>query len=157
MKFSKRIAIALALIVTGSGAVYAYGKHDDWRMTPREKADFIGDRVAKKLALNAGQRQNFDTLAQLVVQIVADARAGREAQLEEIGRLLEEPSFNQARALEIVRQKTALVEDKAPLVVSSLAVFLDSLNAEQKQQLREFVEHRHRHHRHHGERQGVDG
>ncbi|MCP4387774.1 MAG: hypothetical protein GY802_05740, partial [Gammaproteobacteria bacterium] len=57
--------------------------------------------------------------------------------------------FNQARALEIVQQKTQMVNEKAPLVVSSLAVFLDSLSAEQKAQLQDFVKN-HRHQGRHG-------
>lgn len=60
---------------------------------------------------------------------------------------MQEPSFNQARAMEIVQQKTRIVNEKAPLVISSLAVFLDSLNVEQKRELQEFVKN-HRHHRH---------
>ena len=63
--------------------------------------------------------------------------------------LIQAPSFDQARALELIREKTSLVNEKAPQVIASLAVFLDSLNSEQKQQLEEFIEHRREHHEHH--------
>ena len=104
--------------------------------------------------LNAAQQQNFDALAELVAGIVTEARADREAQMQEIGALLDEPSFNQARALELIGQKPDLVNEKAPLVISSLAVFLDSLTPEQKDKLQEFIEHRRNHHRHHHESEG---
>jgi hypothetical protein len=39
-----------------------------------------------------------------------------------------------------------MINEKAPMVISSLAVFLDSLSAEQKQQLQDFLQnHRHGH------------
>lgn len=151
MKLSTRIIAAVLLIAGSSGVVYAFSKHGDWGMTPQEKAEFVTERVTKKLELNAEQRQNFASLAELVTGIVTEARADRKAQMEEIAGLLDEPSFNQARALELVQQKTGLINEKAPLVISSLAVFLDSLNAEQKDKLQEFVEHRRHHHRHGGE------
>jgi len=147
MKLSTKITTAVLLVVGSSGAVYAFSKHSDWHMTPEEKVEFVTDRVTKKLDLDSQQQQNFTTLAETVAQIMLDARATKEQHVTEIGELLQDPSFNQARAMEMVQQKTLMINEKAPLVISSLAVFLDSLNAEQKQQLQDFVKN-HRHHRH---------
>ncbi|CAD7849204.1 MAG: hypothetical protein [Olavius algarvensis Gamma 3 endosymbiont] len=147
MKLSTKIITAVLLVAGSSGVVYAVSKHGDWHMTPEEKVEFVTDRVTKKLDLDNQQRQNFTTLAETVAQIMLDAKAGKQQQINEIGALLQEPSFNQARAMEIVQQKTQMVNEKAPLVISSLAVFLDSLNTEQKQELQEFIKN-HRHHRH---------
>jgi Spy/CpxP family protein refolding chaperone len=77
-----------------------------------------------------------------------DAKITKAQNVTEIEALLQEPSFNQARALELVQQKTSMINEKAPLVITSLAVFLDSLTVEQKQQMQEFIQHRHQHHRH---------
>ena len=147
MKLSTRIITAVLLVAGSTGVVYAFSKHGDWGMTPAEKAEFVSDRVTKKLDLDAEQQQKFDDLAALVLDIVLEAKASREQQMGEVTRLLEDPSFNQARAIELVQQKTQLVNEKAPLVIGSLAVFLDSLNVEQKQELQELLKHRH-HHRH---------
>ncbi len=152
MKLSTGIVTAVLLVVGSSGAVYAFSKHGDWGMTPAEKAEFVTERVTKKLELDAAQRQNFSELANLVSGIVTEARAGKREQFEELSQLIEQPSFDQARALELVRQKTEMINEKAPQVIASLAVFLDSLDDSQKQQVKEFIEHRHRHHGHHGER-----
>ena len=43
-----------------------------------------------------------------------------------------------------------MINEKAPQVIASLAIFLDSLNAEQKQEMLEFVKH-HREHNRHGD------
>jgi len=151
MKLATGIVVAVLLVAGSSGAVYAFSRHGDWGMTPEEKADFVTERVSKKLELDAAQRQNFSELASLLTGIVAEARAGKREQFEELSAMIEQPSFDQARALELVRQKTEMINQKAPQVIASLAVFLDSLNATQKLQLKEFIEHRHRHHGRHGE------
>ena len=154
MKLSTRIITAVLLVAGSSGVVYAFGKHGDWGMTPAEKAEFVSERVTKELGLDSQQQQKFDELANLVVEIMQQAKAGREEQVSEISQLLEDPSFNQARALELIQQKTQLVNEKAPLVIGSLAVFVDSLNSEQKQELQEFMQRRHS--RGHGHGYGHD-
>lgn len=147
MKISTKIIIAVLAVAGSSSAVYAFGRHGGgWHMTPDEKVEFVTERVTKKLELDGQQRQNFSALAESVAQIMLDARASREQHIDEISSLLQEPSLNQARLLEMVQQKTRMINEKAPLVVSSLAVFLDSLNAGQKQQLQELLEHKRRHH-----------
>ena len=150
MKLSTRIITAVLLIAGSSGVVYAFGKHNDWGMSPEEKIEFVTDRVTSKLDLDSQQQENFSKLAQTVAQLMLDAKATREQQVNEIGALLQDPSLNQARALELVQQKTQMINENAPLVITSLAVFLDSLNAEQKQQLQDFLQHHRRHHRQQG-------
>ena len=147
MKLSTRIITAALLIAGSSGAVYAFSKHNDWGMSPEEKVEFVTERVTRKLDLDSQQQQNFTELAATVVQIMQDAKITKVQNFTEIGALLQESSFNQARALELVQQKTSMINEKAPLVITSLAVFLDSLSVEQKQQMQEFVQHRHRHQR----------
>jgi protein CpxP len=148
MKLSTRIITAALLIAGSSGAVYAFSKHNDWGMSLEEKVEFVTERVTRKLDLDSQQQQNFTELAGAIAQIMQDARITKAQNLTEIEALLQEPSFNQARALELVEQKTRMINQKAPLVITSLAVFLDSLSVEQKQQMQEFMQHRHQHHRH---------
>ena len=148
MKLSTRIITAVLLIAGSSGAVYAFSKHHDWGMSPEEKVEFVTERVTSKLDLDSQQQQNFAELAATFVQIMQDAKITKAQNLTEIEALLEEPSFNQARALELIQQKTRMVNEKAPLVITSLAVFLDSLSVEQKQKMQKFMQHRHQHHRH---------
>lgn len=147
MKISTRIIAAVLLVAGSSGAVYAFSKHGGWGMTAEEKVELISDRVTRKLNLDDQQREKFAELAELVAVTLQEVKPGRDQHFAELGSLLQEPSFNQARALEMIQQKTQLVNEKAPLVISSLAVFLDSLSGEQKQQLQEFMQHRHEHHR----------
>ena len=145
MKLSTRIIAAVLLVVGSSGIVYAVSKHGDWGMTPEEKVDFISDRVTKKLDLTESQRQKFADLANSVVMTLQAVKPEREQHMAEISGLLKQPVFDQARALQLVQQKTQLVNDSAPGLIASLGEFVDSLNDEQKQQLQEFLQHRHKH------------
>ena len=146
MKLSNRIIAAVLLIAGSSGAVYAFSKHNDWGLSAEEKAEFVTERVTRKLDLDGQQQQYFAELARSVVQIMQDVRITRTQNVTEIETLLQEPSFNQSRVLELVQEKTRVINEKAPLVVASLAIFLDSLSVEQKQQMQEFLKHRHQHH-----------
>lgn len=150
MKLSSKAIIAILTLIGGTGAVYAFGKHGGWHMSTEEKVEFATERVTKKLELDTDQRQKFITLAEAVGQIMAEVRADRQQNIDQISELLQQPNFDQARALQLLQQKTQLINDRAPLVISSLAEFLDSLEPGQKQQLQELLRHR-RHGRHGGE------
>jgi Spy/CpxP family protein refolding chaperone len=110
MKLSTRIITAVLLVVGSSGVVYAFSKHGDWGMSSAEKVEFVGDRVSKKLGLDDFQRQNFDQLAQTVVEIMQEVKPSREQGINEISELLQEPGFDQAQALQLVQQRTRLFD-----------------------------------------------
>jgi len=148
MKLSTRIITAVLLVVGSSGVVYAFSKHGDWGMSSAEKVEFVGDRVTKKLGLDEVQRQNFDLLANTVVEIIDEVKPSREQRISEISELLKAASFDQAQALELVQQRTRLIDEKAPEVIASLAIFVDSLNSDQREQLQEFIQHHRKHHGH---------
>jgi Spy/CpxP family protein refolding chaperone len=150
MKLSTRIITAVLLVAGSSGVVYAFSKHGDWGMTPAEKIEFVSDRVSKKLELDDAQRQKFTDFAETVSGIMQEVKLSREQRHTEIASLLEEPALDQARALQLVQQRTRMIDEKAPEVIASLAIFLDSLNTEQRAELQEFIDKRHDNHRHGG-------
>ena len=148
MKVSTRIITAILLIAGSSGAVYAFSKHGDWGMTPAEKIEFVSERVTRKLDLDETQSANFARLAKTVVNVMQQVKPTREQRNDEVMQLLQEPGFDQGRALQLVQKRTRLIDEKAPEVIAELAIFLDSLTPPQRQQLQEFVEHRHGRHGH---------
>ena len=148
MKLSKRIVIAALVIAGSTGAVYAYGKHNHWGMTPEEKVEFVTERVTRKLELDAAQQQNFSQFAGKMAEVMQQIRPSSEQRGEMISELLESPSLDQAKTLELVQTRTRVIDEKAPEVIASLALFLDSLTPEQRQQVQEFALHRHHHHKH---------
>jgi Spy/CpxP family protein refolding chaperone len=147
MKKSTKI-IAIAVVALGvTSTVFAFGAHKGWRMSPEDRAEFMTGKITEKLELNATQQQNLQVLSATILDIMSDVRSGRAEHMETVQQLLSEPTLDQAKALEMIRLKTEMVNAKAPEVVASIAGFLDSLDDEQKQQLREHMNNR-MHHRH---------
>lgn len=147
MKKSTKIIIASLLVVGVSGGVFAYGKSGHWNMAPEEKAEFVTNRITKKLDLNENQQRNLQVLADDMLVLMKDMKAGRQAHMNQIQEMLGEPVLDQGKALQMINGKTRQIQSKAPALVASLAVFLDSLNPEQKAELQEFASKR-MHHRH---------
>lgn len=154
MKKSTKIIIAAITALGLSGGVFAYGKHNSWKMTPEDKAEFVIERVTDKLELNEAQQANLKVLADDMIQLMTEVRAGHEEHKSRIQNLIAEPVLDQTKALQMIQDKTQQINDRAPAVLASLASFLDSLNGEQKAELQEFMGKR-MHHRH-GEHQRYD-
>jgi Spy/CpxP family protein refolding chaperone len=147
MKKSTKI-IAIAIVTLGvTSTVFAFGAHHGWRMSPEDKAEFMTGKITEKLELNTSQQQQLQTLSATVLQIMNDVRSNRVDHMDTVQRMLSEPTLDQSKVLEMIRQKTDMINETAPDVVASIAGFLDSLDAEQKQQLREHMQNR-MHHRH---------
>ena len=155
MKKSSKIIIASVLTVGVAGGVFAYGAHHHYsNMTPQEKAEMISDRVERKLELNQEQRQNLDVLALHIADLMQEVKKNRQARMQMFDELISDGPIDQAALLQKINDKTALVNEKAPELVAKVAGFVDSLDADQKAEIRDMVEHRrgHRfggHHDHH--------
>lgn len=149
MKKATKITVAAILILGVATSVYAYGAHHHWNMSPEEKAEFVTDRIIDKLELDANQQQGLHDLAGTLIEIMDDARANHDEHMDLVQRLISAPTLDQAQALEMIRQKTQLINEKAPQAIASLAGFLDSLNEDQKTKLGEFAGRRMEHHYRH--------
>ena len=145
-KSTKFIAIAIATLGVTS-TVFAFGAHQGWRMSPEDKAEFMTGKITEKLELNTSQQQNLKSLSETVLQIMKDVRSNRVDHMDTLQAMLSEPTLDQAKALEMVRQKTDMINARAPAVVASVAGFLDSLDSDQKELLREHMNSRMDHHR----------
>lgn len=140
MKKSTKILIASAVILGASGGVFAFGKHHNhWKFSPEEKAAFVTERVVDKLTLDDSQQLNLQAFVEEVLDSMEEIKADRETHMAEIEALLAEPAFDQGRALQMIQSKTQQISDRAPAAIASLAVFLDSLNTEQKAQVQSFA------------------
>ncbi len=154
MKKSSKIILITVLTVGVAGGVFAYGAHHHFsNMTPQEKAEMISDRIDRKLELNDIQKQNLDALALHVAGLMQEVRENGQARFQMMDEVLSDEPVNQAVLLQKINEKTLMVNQKAPELVSKLAGFIDSLDTEQKTEIKEMIEQR-RSHRFgpHGER-----
>jgi Spy/CpxP family protein refolding chaperone len=145
-KVIKIIAVGLLTIGVVGGA-FAYSSHQHWKMSPTEKAEFVNKRIAGKLDLTEIQQLELKVLTDKLVEMIIEVKDSRHAQMDEIHQLVSAPVFDQGRALQLVQQKTEMINLKAPELVASLAGFLDSLDSSQKSELEDFMKH-HKHNRH---------
>ena len=157
MKKSTKILIATAMILGVSGGVFAFGKHNHWGISPEDKAEFVCERITKKLNLNELQQQNLQALVGEAMDLMREMRAEKAANKAEVEALLTPQVFDQNKALQMIQTKTQRINDKAPAVVASLAVFIDSLDEDQRAKVQSFVangmHHGHRHSDHGHERE----
>lgn len=136
-----------ALLFGGLGAVWAHKHAHGWRSMSEAditqmKARFV-ERAAGQLALDAAQKQRLQVLADSVqAQHQALRGAGTDPRAE-LQSLVAGSSFDRAKALSLLQDKTAAVQAQGPAVVGALADFWDGLNAEQQQKLRDMMD-RHR-------------
>ena len=134
-----------ASIAVGGLTACSSGHHQRGPMTAEKMAEVRGkmvDRVSKKLDLNEAQKAKLITLAdQLEAQRTAffgkttDPRA-------EVQAIVSGVKFDRARAQTLMEEKTRAIQAHSPEVINALADFYDSLNADQQQQVRDFMQRR---------------
>ena len=150
MKKSTKIIAVTVLALGVTTGVFAYGAHSGWKMSPEKKAEYMTDMITENLELSRLQQENLKALSVTVLDMMNDVRSNRGEHMELVQQFLSEPTMDQARALQMIQQKTQMINDKAPQVIASIAGFLDSLDSEQKQELREHMAERmSRHHKGH--------
>jgi Spy/CpxP family protein refolding chaperone len=136
-------AAVLAVGVTACG--HRHEGHDHGPASAERVAEWRGkavERVTRRLDLDAAQKRKLEVLAdKLVAQRAAiigqtaDPRAEFEA-------LVAGPTFDRARALSLLDEKTRALQTATPEVVHALADFYDSLAPAQQAEVREFLDRR---------------
>ncbi len=153
MKKSSKIIIVSVLTLGLAGGAFAFGSHHYFSsMSMQEKADMFGDHVSKRLDLNAVQEDKLDQLTGRIATIMQQVKQDRESHEQFVDQLITDQPLDQTELLNKINQKTAMVNDNAPEMVGLLAGFVDSLNAEQKAEIKAMIEKRrgHRFGRHRG-------
>ena len=134
-----------ATIVMGGLTACSSGHHHRGPMTAEKMSEVRGkvvDRVSSKLDLNDAQKQKLNVLADKMeaqrtafVGKAADPRAEMQA-------IVSGDKFDRARAQSLLEEKTRAVQANSPEVITALADFYDSLNAEQQQKVRDLMQRR---------------
>lgn len=150
MKKSTKIIAITTLVIGLSTTVFAFAGNGHWKLTTAEKAEFVTDRIASKLELNESQKFQLSSLTDDVLELAGELKETKNGHKLLVQQLLSEPTLDQSKALEMIRQTTQMINDKAPETIASLAGFLDSLNADQKAELQGFIKQKmkHRHGNH---------
>jgi len=141
------IVVAATVLVASLAGGTAWAKHRYGGM--EKKANFMVKYISSEMELDDSQKQALTSLKDQVLAARSGMRTEMASIREQAKGLVEADNFDQAAALDLVTARTSAINQMAPEVIASLGVFLDSLNAEQKAQVMEFInEHRGRRHRH---------
>lgn len=134
-----------ATIVVGGLTACSGGHHHRGPMTAEKMSEVRGkvvERVSSKLDLNDAQKQKLNVLADKMeaqrtafVGKAADPRAEMQA-------IVSGDKFDRARAQSLLEEKARAVQANSPEVITALADFYDSLNAEQQQKVRDLMQRR---------------
>ncbi len=155
MKRSTKIITAVALTLGIAGGAAAVGKHRF--ADPAKRADFMVSYVSGELDLDSTQQQALGVLKDQLLAARETMKGQVSGAHQQAGELIAAETFDQASALELINSKTAAVNGVAPDVINALGGFLDTLDAEQKAEIAEFVaEHKGRHGRRHHRRHHRD-
>lgn len=139
MKKSTKIISATVLTLGVAGGVAAY--KGDGRFSERgwHRGEHFISQVRDELDLTPEQTEALQAIRDQIWDIRQSVKQDHEAKTQALLALIDGDAFDQGRALELVTQKTELVDQYAPQVIASVASFYDGLSAEQKAEVREHV------------------
>jgi Spy/CpxP family protein refolding chaperone len=142
----KRSLMAFTGVAIAVGSLAACGHRERAPMSAEKIAEVRGkvvNRITSKLDLNAEQQQKLNVLADKV-QAQRTALIGQTTNPRgEMKALIAGEKFDRARALNLLDEKTRVVQVSSPEVINALADFYDSLNPTQQAEVRERMGKRH--------------
>ena len=130
----------VSIALGGLAACGTRGHHERGPMSAEKMAEVRGkvvERITSKLDLNAEQQQKLNVLADKV-QAQRTALIGQTPNPRaEFSALVAGEKFDRARALNLLDEKTRVVQVSSPDVINAMADFYDSLNPTQQAEVRE--------------------
>ena len=126
--------LTIGVIALGSSALAARGGHNGSKMV---------ERISSRLSLNDNQVAALQDLADTLKASRGDSQDGtRGGPRALILQHLDGDTLDQGAALEALEARADAMRAAAPEIVASAAAFYDGLDAEQRAQIRSFVERR---------------
>ena len=143
MTKTKKIIVGAVISVVTLGGLISYaapGEHfGKFGGMNEERAEFMINRISSKLDLSDVQKQNLVALKD-VLKAQRETHQQKSSPREEIMSLLSAPVLDETKVLTMLEGRTTQLNLAAPTVVSAIANFTNSLNAEQKEQLKGFMD-----------------
>jgi len=148
----KRVTIITLILaaVVGVG-IFSGCNKGIFNHTPEKKAQWVVDEINEELKLSQPQLENLVAVKDHVLSLRKKFKSEHKATHQNIIGLLSQPTLDQSKLNEMIKEKTAHVNEQSPEVIALFAVFYDSLNATQQTTFRDAAEkhmtkHTHKHH-----------
>lgn len=143
MKTALKRAQTVVAGVIVIGTLAACGPHR-YHNDPEKRINAMMEEVSDELELNSTQQEKLAALKRELLGAATQIRSDRDSVHATVGELLAQPTLDQTRLVSLITQKSAALNERAPVVVAALAGFYDSLTPEQQGTLRDEVKGRHR-------------
>ena len=139
MKITKRTMTYLAGGVLLASAVTAchHGMHYG---TAEERGEWVVQKVSSELELNDTQQGRLAEVKDQFLDARRLMKANREQHRAEVLAMLSQPTFDRDKANAMVGQQIETVNTRAPVVIDAIGNFWESLDADQRAELRKFIE-----------------
>lgn len=136
----KKMIIGTVFSVVTLGGIVAYATADGcgkFSGMQNKGSEFILNRVSSRLSLSTEQQQK---LASLQKTMMTEMQIQREKHpRNQIIELISEPKLNQQKALAIMEERSKKMVVSAPKIITAMADFTDSLNDEQRADLKQMI------------------
>ncbi len=133
----KTTAIVISLLIATVLLMGAFSGCGFRNHSPEERANFMVNKIKDKLNLNGGQVEKLEIVKNEILAVKQEMKANRNQAQTVISEILNQPKLDQERILSTLREKTQMINEKAPQIVVALAGFYDSLTPEQQKIMQE--------------------
>ncbi|MCU7834472.1 MAG: Spy/CpxP family protein refolding chaperone [gamma proteobacterium symbiont of Taylorina sp.] len=137
----KKMIIGTVFTVVTLGGIAAYATADGcgkFGGMQNKGSEFMLNRISSRLSLNAEQQQKLESLQKTMM---AEMQTQQEKHpRNQMIELISEPKLNQEKALAILGERSKKMEGSAPKIITAIADFTDSLNDEQRADLKQMID-----------------
>lgn len=134
MKLTKRTIIYISGIALLTTSIVACN-----RGTPEERGERIVEKVTEELELTATQQAKLSEVKNEFLETRKTMRSNREQTKTDIQEMLKQPTLDRNKANSIVNQHIETIHSRSPVIIDAIGDFYDSLDDEQRVELREFI------------------
>ena len=143
MKHIKKIVLGTVIIGTAALGASAYANRGDHQFQER-----MVERISKKLELTDTQISALNGLADEVKETRTLMKGEGGSMRMELNELVTAGTFDQGKALSMINDRAAALQNNAPELVAAAALFFDGLDASQKETISELSNKMHKGRRH---------
>ncbi len=158
MNRAAKIGVVAALTLGIAGGVAAFGKHRHG--DPEKMATRMIEHISEELDLTETQQASLEQLKEAMLKVKREMHPQSESKEDhhaQIRAMITADQFDQSKMIDMINRKAEIVQQNSSNVVAALGGFLDGLDAEQKNELAEKMEKKHRFGKRHGHRHGHNG
>ena len=138
------IIIAVLLVLVVGFVVFKNYKHKGHNCKHKhsieKRADWMTERVSKKLNLNEEQKGKLESIRMTVVSHMEDHRESRKSSVDRLLKMMENETMQIEELDELVGEQQTRVEEFKNEILPQIVSFYNSLSADQREKLKTFAE-----------------